>query len=332
MSLEMDEDGIAMIGGNPFRAGFLLPSCFKNPTQQDLLAATREQTPDFDGSLYHYTSLAGFQGIVESSGFWASDNRYLNDAQELSHGRDLAVSVLDHRMARLESHPFRSILEVVRDQLRDTPREGRLITCFSKARDSLEQWRGYGAGAGVCLRLGGSGKDRIDLASYRPMFFGPDQLPFAVRYSWRSKVVALLSIIRRFEAEYARDKRAMPNKWPDDHDGEYVKYLLSHLEYKAITFKNEAFREEREVRLVFHYSDIGKFEGGLRYRPSPFGLIPYISTGERAGMTGLLPIHEVIVGPSQHQDLVAQSVDDFLRARKYEDVAITLSKVPYRSW
>lgn len=35
--------------------------------------------------LYHYTTISGLKGIVESQSLWASDVRYMNDSAELQY-------------------------------------------------------------------------------------------------------------------------------------------------------------------------------------------------------------------------------------------------------
>jgi hypothetical protein len=325
------EDGVFHRNGKPYRAGFLsLFQGIANGSGRDILRANRENPISSTGDLYHYTSLSGFRGIVDTKGFWASDNRYLNDAQEVSHGRELAAQVLDYKARRPHFAPFRTVLEVVRDAMHDRPQTGQLIVCFSKARDSLEQWRGYGEDVGVCIRVGGFLKS-TDPSEIRPMFFGPDQLPFNVKYVGRSKIVTLLSVIRRFSEEYACDRQVMANWWPDDHDDEYAKHLVAELEYHVVNFKNSAFSEEKEVRLVIPHSHADKYNGGLQFRMSKFGLIPYLCTGDRIGIKGILPIKEVIIGPSQNKELVGESVASFMKHRGYKDVEVTLSQVPYRS-
>jgi hypothetical protein len=39
-------------------------------------------SPSPDDLLYHYTSDAGFRGIIESDRIWATDIRFLNDYTE----------------------------------------------------------------------------------------------------------------------------------------------------------------------------------------------------------------------------------------------------------
>lgn len=42
--------------------------------------------PEPPGVLYHYTTVAGFLGILESGSFRATDARFLNDSSELEFG------------------------------------------------------------------------------------------------------------------------------------------------------------------------------------------------------------------------------------------------------
>lgn len=44
--------------------------------------------------LWHYTSVAGFQGIIASGAIYATDVRYLNDAEEFIHARKMASEVV----------------------------------------------------------------------------------------------------------------------------------------------------------------------------------------------------------------------------------------------
>lgn len=320
---------VRTIGGRPFRAGFLAAewgtALDESLSYATRLQAKRENILALAGEVYHYTSVAGFQGIVDTCGFWASDNRFMNDSEELENGSRLAAEVLDKCAQSACSSKFAKVLKEVRKRIAAKRKVGYLVACFSLMRDSLDQWRGYGGAGGVCINVGGSSPDQ------RPFSFGPDQLLFRAVYQWRPKVVLCLSIIRRYRQEYDRDRQAMPEFWPDDHDEEYIESLRKKLSAQIVVFKNEAFVHESEVRFVIPYSYEEHYEGGLRFRNSPLGLVPYVNTGHRKGITGLLPIKEVIVGPSARQDLVGESVRTFLDHRGYSHVPVTLSTVPYRS-
>src|SRR5438045_2830962 len=49
---------------------------------------------DAPALLYHYTSQEGLLGIIQSSGLFLSDARFVNDASEISYGRDVFVDRL----------------------------------------------------------------------------------------------------------------------------------------------------------------------------------------------------------------------------------------------
>ncbi len=284
--------------------------------------ARRENILVWGPPLYHYTSLSGFKGIIESRGFWASDSRFLNDAHEMRHGAELAAEVLSQIVRRSRVPAFRPIAKAVRDNILRPPKVGHLIACFSTLRDSLEQWRGYGGSGGVCIGVGvNHQKQRA------PMFYGSSMLPHRVFYSARAKQALVLSLLRRFEIEYRTDMEAMRGHWPDDHDQHYVERLTSTLSGAIVGFKNLAFGHEAEVRVVLSHAEADDF-GGLKFRPSPLGLVPYLCTGDR--LENAVSIENVMVGPSPHQELIASSVRTFLDHHGYTDIPVDLSTIPYR--
>lgn len=320
---------VEMIGDKPYRMGFLKSfwGDFKYDDPRTLRRARRENVLSGVEELYHYTSLAGLKGIVEENGFWASDNRFMNDVEESWNGLRLARKVLLHKAERSNDAAFANILLNVSELFALPRKQGHLVACFSTARDELGQWRGYAAG-GVCLRLGRN--DELEA----PLFFGPEHLPYQAIYNDRQKQVLLLSVIRSFEREYALDHLAMPFNWPDDHDENYQKEIYSRISSGILGFKDRAFWNEAEARIVLSYDEINRYEGGLKFRVSPLGIIPYLRTGDHLAIKkhgGKLPLRELIVGPAPHQELVAQSVDTFLKQNGYANTKISLSTVPYRS-
>lgn len=218
----------------------------------------------------------------------------------------------------------------MRLEVLDSSVSGALVACFSTVRDSLEQWRGYGGAGGICIGVGGlfRKKDADGPRLRAPLFYGPSMLPIKVTYDYKSKVVSTVSVLRRFESEYIKDRFAMDGFWPDDHDNLYIKAILSALKFRLVGFKNPSFSQELEARIVIHQDQAEEF-GGLKFRASRFGLIPYVCTGGK--LDGPVSIQNVMVGPSPHQDLVAASVRTFLDHHGYDDVPVDLSNVPFRS-
>src|SRR5262245_28776461 len=46
-------------------------------------------------ALYHYTDLAGLQGILQNDDLWLTHSRYLNDDEEITHGYGIVKSVIE---------------------------------------------------------------------------------------------------------------------------------------------------------------------------------------------------------------------------------------------
>ncbi|MBD1597906.1 hypothetical protein [Pseudomonas typographi] len=320
---------VRIIGGKPYRTGFLNAfwgnADFKDP--RVLLRAKRENILFSSRSLHHYTSLAGLKGIIEENGFWASDNRFMNDTEESLNGSRLAGHILQYKARRTSDAAFANVLLAVDELLASPRQDGHLVTCFSTVRDDLGQWRGYGAG-GVCICLGEvTGREA-------PLFFGPDHMPFQAIYDEIPKRVLLLSVLRGFEREYSVDRRAMGTAWPCDHDKDYIEQIHSKISGSILGFKDRAFKNESEARIVLSYQQAKRYEGGLKFRVSPLGIIPYLRTGDHLAVKkhgGLLPLREIIIGPTPHQELVAKSVETFLRHAGYTSTNVSLSKVPYRT-
>lgn len=46
-------------------------------------------------ALFHYTTAAGLLGILKSAKLWATDLRFLNDAQEFIYARDTVIRAIE---------------------------------------------------------------------------------------------------------------------------------------------------------------------------------------------------------------------------------------------
>lgn len=91
--------------------------------------------------LWHYTSLQGFQGIIERNAIWATEISYLNDTTEM-HNLVHGVNVIIEQLSSNEFPPdhcsyFASLLA---DFTRN--RKAIFVACFSCSENSLPQWRG----------------------------------------------------------------------------------------------------------------------------------------------------------------------------------------------
>ncbi|MXN63669.1 DUF2971 domain-containing protein [Stappia sp. GBMRC 2046] len=325
-------DGSYVIENQKYRNGFLVAFFGTTELEGEVetniqrLRFRRENSSLFKGKLFHYTTISGFKGIIDSAGFWASDNRFMNDTEEVRHGSELIRKILQRREKNEKTEDFKYILRQVQENLPHPNENTNLVACFSLVRDSLEQWRGYAPSGGICIGL--STEERAD--DVKPLIMMPQLSLYKVRYRYHAKLVHILSVIRRYREQYKLD-RELVDRWPEYQDEEYVRYLSLELSNVSLLFKNEAFTSEQEVRYLIPLDKADQFEGGLQFRESSVGLIPYVNTGSYTGALKRLPISEVIVGPSPHQSLIAESVKTFLEVKGYSQIDVKFSNVPFRS-
>jgi hypothetical protein len=117
--------------------------------------------------VWHYTSLAGFRGIISSGRVWATDARFSNDKTEFIYARDITAGVLPYLQAdgyvpTMPIDDLTKMLDKAFDEGALSPLENQIyITSFSAASDLLSQWVQY-ASASQGVSIG------FDLRGLRP--------------------------------------------------------------------------------------------------------------------------------------------------------------------
>ncbi|MEJ2699230.1 MAG: hypothetical protein P8Z70_06185, partial [Desulfuromonadales bacterium] len=117
---------------------------------QDITASLYSGRPR--ETLYHYTTLKGLLGIVESRTLWASDIRYMNDSAEMKHAADLIKKDIARRIA--EGHPNPKLLNQFQYWIGHRIVHGHMLfsASFRSNGNLLSQWRGYSThGKGVSV-------------------------------------------------------------------------------------------------------------------------------------------------------------------------------------
>src|SRR6266540_4888350 len=107
----------------------------------------------------------GLLGILRGSAIWATDLRFLNDAQEAIYAHELfveAVRSVDnptlqpghflHDVARSFGEEFAGYKELVSKDLL-SPNFPVYVTCFCESGDLLSQWRAYGSDHGYAIEV-----------------------------------------------------------------------------------------------------------------------------------------------------------------------------------
>lgn len=304
--------------------------------------------PGTVGRLYHYTTLAGLQGIIKDKCFWASDVRYMNDASELSY----ATALIDEEVQKVRDAPEnRGLFEPFDDiqRLADpfefeygpTP----FIACFCEVDDLLSQWRGYGPTDSVSLE--------VDMEQLANLPSGSVHMRKVVYDEQQQRDLATDAI-----ATWLRTARELVTEGWEPHDlfriGAAWALAQGMLDYH-LCFKHPAFSEEQEwrlIRLVNRTSEIKRMahelpsgnqlspvvsmyppeDVDILFRPSAYGLTPYVevpavtSAGDRVPMTALRQ------GPRAHADIALQSLALYMHSKGYnpDDTHVIKTGVPLR--
>jgi hypothetical protein len=267
-------------------------------------------------TLYHYTSAAGFLGIIGSGEVWLSDYAFLNDATELHHGLELARGVF---VEAAEQRPLaRSMLE--RWSKYNLEGHRVCIGSFSHLGDSLSQWRGYGQ-----IAIGFDAKAYPGFGTFRTARWGQVIYDTPTQLRQLELLAHLAASAWEYDLQYDADRVA-------DLYGDGMGHLLNVVGF----FKNSGFEDEREIRLVHseppdRFGGMGYVPPRSRFRASGELIVPYLSTRDIAeNPTELMPITEVLVGPSSAADTIRSGIEQVLQQAGYNDIPVKLSQTPYR--
>jgi len=265
--------------------------------------------------LYHYTGAEGALGIISTGRIWATDAAYLNDPSETVYGRNL----IKEQWAASKQHVAvpdaldRLIGGFVGLLCRDmSDVYSTYLSCFSARKDSLSQWRAYGrSGTGFCLGFDPEGLARN----------GYGFVLLKVDYDRKSREQRLADFFNEIINDWSGiDPSDVGYLLP------YYEWLESELLEFVVSFKNHAYEEEDEWRLV-RLDLIKGLSSDLDFQAVRGRIIPHvISAGHER-----LPLLSVIVGPGTAANGADRSVRQALRKFGYpQTIEVSLSEVPYR--
>ncbi|WP_261939229.1 DUF2971 domain-containing protein [Pandoraea sp. NE5] len=275
--------------------------------------------------IYHYTSVDGLLGIVKDRGFYMTHHGFLNDAVEISHGRDLTLHTLEGLAHKNRFLLMKDILGRACEKIKQAEAHEFYVTCFTLEADSLEQWRAYGGAGGVNIE--------ISMPYGGLLGVGPRTLLFPVLYDDLSKVRVIIWLARKYLRELEQDYLFYRDKVPPDFAEEYATHFSNEIMHRIPTFKHNAFRSENEIRLVASGEKM-PIHNRVRGRI----IVPYLKSSE----WGMYPaateievpslnITKIVVGPQPDRELLAKSVESFMRRCGYQNTEIVYSSAPYRN-
>lgn len=254
-----------------------------------------------DGLVYHYTSVAGLAGILNSQALYCSDYRQLNDRTEFHFGMEVLEAMVANRASELGLSQER-ILKML-EHLAHL-RQGHFhmsIFCASWCLwpDDLTLWRAYAPQDGVSI--GFSVKELAKLADDQGFACGYARY-YGARYfsEWFDEQLReLRDGLDRMNAEEARIKVEVKN--PHEHfqmmlDAQRHDNTDRWIGELSTLVKHPHFMAENEWRCVYVWREAPmRRQPDIKFRTSGTRAVPYIE----------LPIHKdsslikrVVVGPS----------------------------------
>jgi len=287
-----------------------------SPAEAAYRAAYRKvlQTTDSDSDppsvLYHYTDAPGLLGILKTRELWATNALYMNDAQEVHHGHNLAREFIKKNLAE-DSPTYRNLrrgLGYLSAMVSEQPNVNNYVVSFCAEPDVLSQWRAYAdRGTGFAI-----GFDRIALPEAIAVQDNSNFLEstFPVVYGEQLQQ-RLLSESAVATGQYCG--------MSDLHWGD-LRYWIN----MVLKCKHPLFREEKEWRL----SIVRLLQGDNRpsFRTKDRQIVPYTPIKFRPN--AVVSVH---VGPTTEPELARRVVRDLLRYEGHNSArTIEISRVPLR--
>jgi hypothetical protein len=324
-----------------------------------------EKCSDKHDVLYHYTTMNGFRGIVDTQTLWATHYKHLNDSSELSRltailpdflvptvkrvikeFRAEGISVKQaiheagsrHELARHEAIALSNLFfEAAFTPINDSklPMFEPFITSFCShleddeyTRDNglLSMWRSYGSDGGVALVMDAAILENC-LARENNEYDHSFLSIGDVVYEGDSDA---------FRSEFGDLIKEVQKKTYSHLKGENANFggILGPFLSSVARLKHQAFKEEREVRIItMPWNE--RIQGHERSkdaklkselcRPGKNGTIRFLALFD-CEQVPRLPIRKIIVGPHREQ---LERYEEIIRVTRHlEHIDVTCSETP----
>ncbi|ETX34450.1 hypothetical protein SPFCAV_00904 [Salmonella enterica subsp. enterica serovar Gallinarum/Pullorum str. FCAV198] len=277
-------------------------------------------------TIYHYCSPESFFSIIQNQRLWLSSMDHMNDYME----KKWFYSTLKKYLYKnLDANCVDQFIAHLDDNISiGTP----FACCLSKSGDILSQWRAYAKdGFGVSI---GFDREKLDVydgiignnldPKHRLTLSDISYMDINVIECLAERILSRYSFIKK----YYMNEIISTSKF--NRYDKCILELISNIIHLNTTTKNPAFKEEKEVRLVYQTLDTGRYEypesssiKDLKYRISNNQIISYYELGFPKDA-----VSELILGPPpkfKESDIV-----NFLQYNGFEhSIKILKSKASY---
>lgn len=279
---------------------------------------SREYKPKENDLIYHYCDSNAFFAICTNRKLWMNDLHSMNDFMELHWGDSIWEQSANTRIEKYG----KEFLDEIDEVIHFSGFQGLLLAnCFSTDKDVLSQWRAY-ADDGKGYVIGFNAKELLGL-------------PIRALQVLYDKEQQIKEATATIDALYQLKQE----------DSNEFKTFCNVFGYDLSAFKNPAFIEEKEIRLI-HLLDFKKSndfmklvdKGGIYFGEDRKGEeikfrikqdipTPYIEL-DFSNNNKINPIKEVVIGPKN--EVMKTAIRIFLETIGIEKVEINKSNASYR--
>lgn len=280
-------------------------------------------------TLYHYTDLNGFYGIISSKSLRLTNLSYLNDTSELKFGiekfQKKASKYTKHKLDTKKDADKIDFLNHTAHQLDAFKDNNVCVASFCENDDLLSQWRGYGKAVGVNIGFSRNqlkkqtASDQINL--WKCIY--DSELQNKIVHDLLYNLLKSYDIIRR---KYKADLSALERK------KEEIRNLFDSTFLKvALILKNTKFSEEHEWRLITGAYSTKNANYHALLNNDRVTLYYSLKLSNFSSEKGAGLIDRLTIGPYREQKLLKRAIDVFLADNGTNVNHLKISDIPFRS-
>lgn len=277
--------------------------------------------------LYHYTTVQGLLGIINTNVIFATSFPFLNDSSEIVYGRRLARTILLKKIEKAKDNISKRIFEECL-KLNGVDKKRIYITCFCEKGNLLSQWRGYGeSGFGFSLGLDSNILNR----TYRKPPYNEIYIKKVI-YNLEEQT-KIINKYLNIAVDYIKKNNIIDNSTIY----EVAKLTDWEIGKRTAFFKDEAFSEEREWRAIYcEELSSGKLPTNYRARSNrivDYKEFSFAPTALDIEYNNKLPLKKIICGPGVDHEQQIQVIKSLLKDRGYDynNIEIEYSTIPFKN-
>lgn len=282
--------------------------------------------------LYHYTNAQGLLGMLQSNRIWATNSRFTNDPTEIAYATRLVRKVLESELPEGDARWLKSLKDRVNNILSEYDEHAKIyIACFCTHGDLLSQWRGYGAvGGGYALGFIGKHIGSEEIRSFEK----PEPI--------LRKVIYDRSTQKRLVSDWLKGLVRLEQALQKHYRQQGVQQLIYQLKVSfemflyeyMICFKDPAYSEEQEWRIIQYGRSFGREVVKASFRSGRANIVPYTEldfSPAKGPYRGKLPVRLIYYGPTLEPGVTERSLRLLREAFGYNEGNLTIQRsgVPF---